>query len=77
VTKDEMAEVLAAAATFDGRTLSPEIIDSWHGLMGHLDFRESMARVRRHYAFETRRLMPADLNPDVDSLEATGGMRWR
>lgn len=65
MTPADMADVLTAAAAYDGRTIGIGDVGAWHAAAGELDREEALAAVVRHYANSTDRMMPAHLHQNV------------
>ncbi len=57
----DMADVLSAAAVYDGRNIGRTDVAAWHAAAGHLNRDDALAAVVRHYAASTDRMMPAHL----------------
>lgn len=57
----ETAELLAAMAAFDQRTVGEEDVVAWQAVLDDLPFHRALTAVRGYYATETRRMMPADV----------------
>lgn len=60
-------DLLAMAAGADFRSPPSELeVGLWLAIIGHLRFGDCKAAVIEHYADETRRIMPADVNQRVE-----------
>lgn len=57
----EVAQLLTLAALIDNRTVTPETVIMWHGIIGHLQYDDAAAALREHYDRSTEWLMPAHL----------------
>lgn len=57
----EMAEVLAVAAAYDGRTTDMTDVEAWHAAIGDLDRDLAIAAVARHYRLSTEWVRPANV----------------
>lgn len=65
MTPADMADVLTAAAAYDGRTIGVYDIGAWHAAVGELDREDALNAVVRHYGNTTDRLMPAHLKNEA------------
>ncbi len=65
MTPADMADVLTAAAAYDGRTIGIGDVGAWHAAAGDLDREDALGAVVRHYANTTDRMMPAHLRQCV------------
>jgi hypothetical protein len=54
----ETARVLAAAASFDQRTVGQSDIAAWHAALSELEFADARDAVVRHYRATSERVMP-------------------
>jgi len=75
VTPGDAARVLAACALFDNRKIPDDengdrLAEGWFALIGHLDLRDALEAVRRHYAESTEWIMPAHINRGVRAIKA-------
>lgn len=62
MTPADFTRVMALAQALDPRlTITKESLAAWYEIAGHLDVEVAVERVKRHYAAETRGLMPVDL----------------
>lgn len=66
----QAAEVLAVAAAFDRRTVSPEDARAWALALDGLDPKACAEAVVEHYRTETTWVMPAHVRKLIDSPEA-------
>lgn len=57
----EVAELLTLAALVDNRTVTPEAVLMWHGIIGHLPYDEAAAALRAHYEGSAEWVMPAHI----------------
>jgi len=55
----EVAQLLTLAALIDNRTVTPETVVMWHGIIGHLQYADAAAALHQHYDQSTEWLMPA------------------
>ncbi|MFD7996872.1 zinc finger domain-containing protein [Streptomyces mexicanus] len=70
MTPAETAEVLGLCAAFDRRTIGKTDVIAWHGVLADIDLADAKRAVARHYATETRWLMPADIRQAVRKARA-------
>lgn len=67
INDDGLADLLLMAAGADFRSPPSDLeIELWLAIIGHLRFGDCKAAVIEHYADETRRIMPADVNQRVE-----------
>jgi hypothetical protein len=70
VNPAETAELLAFCAAFDRRTVGRADVLAWTTVLADTDFAAAKAAVTRHYAEETRWIMPADIRQTVRKQRA-------
>lgn len=68
MTLEEMRDVLATVASFDGRAVDRRVIEDWHEVAGSIDFDLAKAAVRNWYAFNRGYLQPHDLAASAASV---------
>jgi hypothetical protein len=59
VNLSETATVLAQMQTYDQRTVGEHDVIAWHAVLSDAPFEDCQEAVRRHYAEQTDRIMPA------------------
>lgn len=59
--KSETAMLVAFVASLEGREPNELQVESWHEIIGHLDYEEAKEAAREHFRTESRRFYPADL----------------
>lgn len=65
MTPADVAEVLAAAGAYDGRTVGMADVGAWHAAIGDLDPQDALAAVVRHYQNSTEWMKPAHVRQNV------------
>lgn len=58
MTPADTARVLAAAASFDQRTVGTADVAAWHAALHELDYQDARDAVVRHYRTTAERIMP-------------------
>ncbi|QTF71258.1 hypothetical protein [Arthrobacter woluwensis] len=61
MNKGDTARLLSKAALVDNRIISPETVEAWHEIVGHLDYRLALEALRIHRTTATDYLMPAHI----------------
>lgn len=61
MNRQETAQLLTLAALVDNRTVTPEAVLAWHGIIGHLPYNDAAAALRSHYQGSTEWVMPAHI----------------
>lgn len=61
MTLEEMRDVLATMAAYDGRAVDRRVIEDWHAIAGSLRFDLAIAAVRNWYTFNSGYMQPHDL----------------
>lgn len=61
MTLEEMRDLLATVAAYDGRAVDRRVIEDWHNIAGALDHRLGVAAVRYWYTFNRGYMQPHDL----------------
>lgn len=61
MTLEEMRDLLATVAAYDGRAVDRRVIEDWHEIAGSLDHRLGVAAVRYWYTFNRGYMQPHDL----------------
>lgn len=61
MTLEEMRDVLATIASYDGRTVDRRVIEDWHDVAGGIDHRLALAAVRHWYTFNRGYMQPHDI----------------
>jgi len=70
VKRSEVSELLTLAAAFDRRTIGEADVEAWFLLLANVAFEDARRAVLRHYADETRWIMPADVRRGVRTIRA-------
>jgi hypothetical protein len=65
VNRQEVSQLLALAALVDNRTVTPEAVLMWHGILGDLPADAAMDALKAHYAESTEWLLPAHIRGRV------------
>lgn len=65
MNKEQVLELLEYASSMDGRTVTQDTVEAWHGLLGEVHFAVALTIASRHYTHETARLMPAHILREV------------
>ena len=61
MTLEEMRDLLATVAAYDGRAVDRRVIEDWHNIAGSLDHGLGVAAVRYWYTFNRGYMQPHDL----------------
>ncbi|MEZ2373106.1 hypothetical protein [Arthrobacter sp. RCC_34] len=61
MNKGDTARLLSKAALVDNRIISPEIVEAWHEIIGHLDYHLAMEALRIHRTTSDAYLQPAHI----------------
>jgi len=59
VNKFELAQLLTIASAIDNRTVSPETVNVWHPIVGHIGFDIAVEAVQLHFGESDKYLLPA------------------
>ncbi len=65
MTPADIADVLTAAALYDGRTVGVTDVAAWHAIIGPYDREDGLAAVVRHYGESTEWMKPAHLKRHI------------
>jgi hypothetical protein len=57
----DVARVLAVAQSYDNRKVDEVVVESWHRVLGHLEYDDALTAVHRHYATSRDWMMPIDV----------------
>jgi hypothetical protein len=72
MNRQEVAQLLTMAALIDNRTITPEAIIMWHGVLGHVDYQPALVAVQDHFRETTAWLMPAHIIQRVRDARRKG-----
>ena len=61
MNKRQVAKLLASAAVFDNREVTPAKVEAWFVVLGDLDFQEASRALAEHYRSSHEYLMPAHI----------------
>lgn len=70
MTPADTARVLAAAASFDQRTVGTADVAAWHAALGELDYADARDAVTRHYRTTAERIMPVHVLHFAEEIRA-------
>lgn len=65
MNREETANLLAAMAAFDRRTIGRSDVVAWHALLEDVTYADALDAVKRWYAEETEWMMPAHVRRSV------------
>lgn len=61
MNKLEVAQLLTVASGVDNRKVTPEVVEVWFPIVGHLDYQASLASLKLHFTESTDWLLPAHI----------------
>lgn len=68
MTPEEIVDLLALAASVDGRELGKADVAAWHLVIGDLDLADAQQALVEHYRESRFKVMPADVRQRVKAI---------
>lgn len=68
MTLEEMRDLLATIASYDGRAVDRRVIEDWHAVVGSIPYEIALLATRSWYAYNSGYMKPNDLATSAASV---------